>query len=373
MKIKTITCHEVYNYGATLQEYALLHYLKMLGHEAQAIHYKPHYQSNHFNLWTITNPRFGGFPVKYLYLLAKLPERISSLRKKKAFDKFTARYLNTGSKLYHTNDELKKDLPEADAFICGSDQIWNSFFPNGWDAAYYLDFVPDNKMRISYAASFATDEITDKIKPFVSEKVKRLNAVSVRETSGVSILKRLGIKAKQVLDPVFLVPKTHWIETFISPVSGKFIFIYDFESNPLIEKLARKIAREKGCKILTVNRNISYADKNLWYCAPDMFLSLVYHAQYILTNSFHALAFSLIFEKQVYVVNRHEKINTRMRDLLDLVKLSRYLIKNEADLETLGLIDYETVNPVLKKHIKDSKSFLENNLSHYEKTSAICH
>lgn len=363
MKIKTITCHEVYNHGATLQEYALLYYLQSLGHDAQAICYKPDYLSNHFNLWKISNPKYQTFPLRYLYLLAKLPERVISRRKKRAFDKFSARYLNVDSVLYQTNKELKTNPPQANAYICGSDQIWNTLFHNGKDPAFYLDFAPVDKIKLSYAASFATDEIADKIKPFVQEKVKLLNAVSVRETSGVSILEGLGITATQVLDPVFLLPAAHWSSTFVSPIFDKYIFIYDFDSNPLIEKLVKKFANENGYKIFTVNQNISYADKNFWHCAPDMFLSLIYHAQYIFTNSFHALAFSLIFEKQVCVVNRSEKINTRMRDLLGLVGLRQYLISSEEEFKRLDSIDYNVVNHLLNKYIDNSKLFLKNNLS----------
>jgi len=291
---------------------------------------------------------------------------------KKAFDKFTASYLNVDTVLYKSNHELKKNPPQADAYICGSDQIWNTLYPNGKDAAFYLDFVPDDKLRLSYAASFAIDEIADGIKPFVREKTKRLSSVSVRETSGISILKQLGVKAQQVLDPVFLVSGKHWVETFVTPLYEKYIFVYDFDSNPLIEKLAKEIALRKGYKIFTVNRNISYAHKNFWYCAPDMFISLICHAQYIITNSFHALAFSLIFEKQLCVVNRHEKINTRMRDLLDLVGLNQYLVEDIADFELLPLIDYKIVNPTLAKYIENSKSFLKDNLIDNEKAGTVC-
>ncbi|GAB6122616.1 polysaccharide pyruvyl transferase family protein [Dysgonomonas termitidis] len=373
MRIKTITCHEVYNYGATLQEYALLHYLQTLGYESQAIHYKPDYLSNHFDLKMISNPRFQKFPLKYFYLLAKFPERITSLRKKKSFDKFTARYLNVDTVIYKSNNELRMSPPQADVYICGSDQIWNPLFPNGKDAAFYLDFAPEDKTRLSYAASFAVDKIADEIKSFVYEKVKKLDAVSVRERSGVSILKELGISATQVLDPVFLLPGTFWIKTFVTYIPDKYVLVYDFDSNEMIEKLVKKIARTNNYKIFTVNRNISYADKNLWYCAPDMFLSLVCHAQYILTNSFHALAFSLIFGKQVCVVNRNEEINTRMRDLLDLVGLKHCLVKNETDFDLSTTIDYKIVNSIIEKHIEKSKSFLKDNLPSDEKANIVCH
>ena len=82
MKIKTITCHRVYNYGATFQEFALLHYLENLGHEVQTINYRPPYLSNHFNLWSVGNPKYDKFIIKYLYVIAKLPGRLKSLKRK---------------------------------------------------------------------------------------------------------------------------------------------------------------------------------------------------------------------------------------------------------------------------------------------------
>ena len=127
MKIKTITCHEVYNYGASLQEYALIKYLENIGHTAEAIHYKPDYLSNHFNLKSVS-PKYDVFPIKYIYLLAKFPARLKALKRKKTFDIFSKKHINTGEQLYVDNKELKANLPEADAYICGSDQIWNSFF-----------------------------------------------------------------------------------------------------------------------------------------------------------------------------------------------------------------------------------------------------
>lgn len=137
MKIKTITCHEVYNHGASLQEYALLKYLNKNEHKAEAIHYKPHYLSGHFKLWAVSNPRYDKLFIKQLYLLAKFPKRLISLKRKKAFDQFHKKYIPTGEVKYLSNLALKNNLPQADVFICGSDQIWNSFFQNGKDPAFF--------------------------------------------------------------------------------------------------------------------------------------------------------------------------------------------------------------------------------------------
>lgn len=363
MKIKTITCHEVYNHGASLQEYALLYYLNQLGHQAEAIHYKPKYLSNYFQLSAISNPIYNKPILKELYLLAKLSGRIRDLKRKKAFDTFSKKYIKTGNCLYQSNEDLKANLPDADAFICGSDQIWNSFFENGKDPAFYLDFAPTEKLKISYAASFAIDEIEESLKPFVKTKIDRLNSVSVRETSGVRILEELGIEeVRQVLDPVFLLEPSHWQKTFVFPIEEKYVFVYDFDNNSIVRNLALKLAKENNWKIYTVNQNISYADKNFYYEGPEYFLSLVANAAFVISNSFHAVAFSLIFEKQFVVVNREEKINTRMRDLLSLFDLSQLLITKEEDVNGINFPDYDRVNIKIKKAVQDSKTFLKKAL-----------
>lgn len=365
MKIRTITCHEVYNHGASLQEYALLYYLNENGHEASAIHYKPFYLSQHLKLNVVSNPKFDKIFIKQLYLLAKLPQRIINLKRKKAFDAFSYQYIPTDPVLYKNNQELKENLPDAEAFICGSDQIWNSYFENGKDPAFYLNFVPASKIKISYAASFATDDIEDFLKPFVKENVSNLNAVGVREISGVKILNDLGIQnVVQVMDPVFLLDEEHWRTNFVTIIRQKFIFVYDFDSNPLIEKIAKDYALKLGCKIFTVNKNVKYADQNFYYDGPKKFLSLMQSAQLVITNSFHSVAFSILFKKQFLVVNRTEKINTRMRDLLEILNLNEFIIHSYEDYKERNPIlnkknDYESE---LKKLVAFSKKFLNQSL-----------
>ena len=360
MKIKTLTCHEVYNYGASLQAYALLEYLKKQGYDVETINYKPPYLSKHFDFFNIGNEVYNRPIIKYFYLLAKLPERIKNLKRKGSFDNFTKKYIPMGSIKYTSNEELKKKLPEADVFICGSDQIWNSYFENGRDPAFYLNFVPDDKTKIAYAASFAMDAIEDAMKPLVRDNVKRIASVSVRETSAVSILNDLGIDtAVQVLDPVFLVEVKQW-KKFVSSIDEKFIFVNDFDSNPLLKKIALEFKKKKRWKIYTVNQNIDYADTNFWLEGPEKYLSLMYHASFVLTNSFHSVCFSIIFEKQLVVVNRIEPINTRMRDLLSLFHLSNCLVENYDDYTNLERVDYNLCLSLTQFHIEKSKQFLLN-------------
>jgi Polysaccharide pyruvyl transferase len=124
--IKTITCHEVYNHGASLQEFALLKYLEGLGHDAKTIHYKPPYLSEKHDFWKVTSPNWNSnFIKRALYLFLKLPERTLGLVRKNNFDAFAKKNIKTDTILYRSNEELKLNIPHADIYITGSDQVWN--------------------------------------------------------------------------------------------------------------------------------------------------------------------------------------------------------------------------------------------------------
>ena len=362
MIIKTITCHDVYNLGASLQAYALQKYLQSEGHDVEIIDYKPDYLSGHFNLWGVGNPIYNKPIIKQLYLAAKLPGRLKALKRKKVFDQFTHQYLRL-TKRYHSNEELKADPPVADLYIAGSDQIWNTLFPNGKDPAFYLNFVPQGKKKISYAASFATKEIADGWTPFVKKMLANLDAVSVREKSSLPLLSSLGRPdGVAVCDPVFLLDRNEWEKIMNKTVSldEDYILTYDFENNPTIKEITQNIKKEKGYKIYNVGPfKMNYADKNFVNAGPLEFLSLVKHSSFVISNSFHATAFSLIFQKNFCVVNRKEGINERMASLL----VDFHLKDKLADSYNNNLIidiDYNLVKDKINKMVFLSKHYLGN-------------
>lgn len=364
MIIKTITCHDVYNLGASLQAYALQTFLLRQGHDVEIIDYKPDYLSGHFKLWGVYNPVFDKPFIRQLYLLAKLPGRLLALRRKKAFDVFTKKYLHL-TRRFHSNEELKKEPPMADAYIAGSDQIWNTVFKNGRDPAFYLDFAPKDKLKFSYAASLATKEIEEVCRPFVTQMIKNLDYVSVRESSSLSILQSLGRNdAEAVCDPVFLLSKEQWSDMCVDlgSKSNQYVLVYDFDNNPVVKQIAKGIAKAKGLDIYNVGpfrRN--YASKNFVYSGPIEFLSLLKGADYVISNSFHATAFSLIFQKQFCVVKRNEAINERMVSLLADLKLSSRII-NEFNNAILSNIDYSQTQECMNDYIAHSMGYLNKAL-----------
>lgn len=352
MKIKTITCHDVYNVGASLQAYALVTYLKRLGHDVQIIDYKPDYLSKHYSLSCVDNPSYDKPVLRQIYLLLKLPGRIKARKsnRKQAFDLFRDQYLPVTPVRYTSNEELKENLPKAELYFAGSDQIWNTTFKNGKDPAFYLDFVPQNGVKASYAASFATEQIDSEWKMQIAEWLSDFDYISVRESSGVKLVQELGImNAEQVLDPVFLLPAGDWekIEKELC-VHEPYLLVYDFDENTQIKEFAQKKARENGWKIYTMFPS-DYGDRDFYDEGPEGFVSLVHHAEYVISNSFHATAFSIIFNRTFAVFDRNENINTRMRNLIEMFCL-QYINEN---------IDILKIEKILHCEIIRSQKYID--------------
>lgn len=366
MKIRTITCHDCYNFGASLQAYALQTYLESLGHDVQIIHYKPDYLSQHFNMMAVSNPIFDKPFIKQLYLLAKLPGRLMALKRKKVFDEFTAKYLKL-TRRYNSYEELKADAPKADAYIAGSDQIWNTLFRNGRDAAFYLDFGEPEVKRISYAASFATPDVVPEYREFVEKELKGLDCVSIREKTSLPLLASLGRPdGVEVCDPVFLLDKEHWNNlvnnsTYTTP-KEKYILLYLSDRGKNIEKIAKEMRKQTGWKIYAVGAvTAPYADSNLTNAAPLDFVGLIRDAQFVVSNSFHATAFSLIMGTKFCVVNRIEGINERMKSVLEDYGLVEKLVSNYND-GLLNEINISDVNNIMDGISSGSKLWLNNAL-----------
>lgn len=351
MIIKTITCHDVYNAGASLQAYALYTYLKELGHEVEIIDYKPDYLSNHYSFKAI-NPAYNKPLLKQLYLVAKFPSRLKAYfsKRKKNFDNFKLEYLHVTEKQYHSNNDLKQNPPRADVYFAGSDQIWNPLFENGKDPVFYLDFAPEKSIRASYAASFAVDKIPDELTDQTKSYLSNFDYISVRESSALEILKSLGFdNCSNVCDPVFLLEKQEWDKLTFKISNDDYLLIYDFDNSDKIRQTALKVAEEQGLKIFSVFK-LSYADKCFYDEGPLGFLSLVKNAKFVISNSFHATAFSIIFNVPFCVINRNEGINARMADLLKAFNLSDFNKK----------LDLNYLNIRIKEYSDNSKNYINS-------------
>lgn len=372
MIIDTITCHNVYNYGASLQAYALQHYLESLGHEVKIIDFQPWFHRDRYNPNYIDHDRklyklLHNCPALMNFLHAVKDRKQIKLMKsmwgrKVAFDNFTNDYLRL-TKRYNSSDELKAEPPVADIYVAGSDQIWNTESRNGMEPGYYLDF--GNAKKISYAASFAVSEIQEEWCPFVKRQLSHFQHISVREKTGLSILKSLGIQnGVQVVDPVFLLGAEEW-KTLAHKAKGyglkenNYIVVYDFLNDERIAAFAKKLKEQTNMTVVSINdfNVLPYVDININDAGPLEFVSLISKAAVVVCSSFHASAFSLIFKKPFYVYPLIGQNNSsRMEDLLNLIgHHERFMPGN-----ILDDMDYHAIQSVLDKEIGRSKDVLRS-------------
>jgi len=362
MKVITVTTYNVYNYGAALQAYALQTYLKTIGCQTQLLNYQPNYlRRKYAYMWVNPESSFSKYGItRWGYRCAKYIQRQFTLKRKKAFDEFISKHLNQ-TQLYCVKDDLYSYPPEADAYIVGSDQVWNTFYDAGRDGVFYLDFVKKG-IKGSYAASFSFLEIEDNIKPQIKEWLSDFDAISVREYQGVDILNSLGLKGEWVLDPVFLLSAKDWGEIII-PIETreKYLLVYDFEGCDEIKHFAKKYAKELGLKIYNINDTYPrlYADKNFASEGPIEFLSLIYNCSAFISNSFHGTAFSLIFHKPFFVFPRHRHaVNSRLESILKMFGLEGRMVSS-SDSINLNNIDWESVEKRRNLYLIQSKSYLD--------------
>ena len=370
MKIRTITCHDVNNYGASLQALALQTYLTSLGHDVKIIDYLPKY-SIPYNLWKV-------HPSSHLYTLSKYSHIVKlfcaarryfqirpTFGRKRAFQEFNKKFLLL-TRHYSTYSELAQDPPEADLYIAGSDQIWRTNMDNGKDPSYYLQFGDFRTRRISYAASFGLPSITDGLDFLVRTYLSVFNALSVREKSGLSILDELGVQGTIVVDPVFLLTNTEWqdlLEIKERKIKEPYLLIYDLNHGCMNEEKrchAINYAKAHGLKIVAINdvRNTSYAQININDGSPVDFVNLIRHAEYVISDSFHATAFCTIMHTPFCVYfNRPQAV--RIWDFLSILGLE-YRMNNHKVMETT--IDWTKVQLLLDGQIKLSKDYLLQNI-----------
>ncbi len=263
---------------------------------------------------------------------------------------------------YNCYQELKDNPPVADIYIAGSDQIWNSVLPNGKDPAYFLQFGDENVKRISYAASFAISQIACDIKPLNSKWLKKLDAISVREHTGLSVLQSLKVKGVEVVDPVYLLNRMQWLNFAGKDrlIKQKYVLVYDLYMND--ERLcieAKRLSKLYHLTIVSVDGNIKcpYAQKNISNAGPQEFVNLIFHAEYVITNSFHATSFSLILNRPFAVFYNYDNIS-RISDILNHVGLSHCL---NAD-NPIYNYNWMNINQYLAEMCKKSYQFLVSNL-----------
>ena len=283
--------------------------------------------------------------------------------------------LNLTHKIYKNSDALRTLNSSVDCFVVGSDQVWNPQ-NNGFDDAFFLSFANEEKKRISYAASLGSADGT--YLKSKSDMILRINDISVREKQSADLFESvLGISVKTVIDPVFLLSKEEWINhlnlssisTSVNTDSG-YVLCYvmpgDQEIVEKIYSIAEFISNEEGIRIITLGKK-NYAkavgkETLDGDAGPEEFLKYVKDAAYVVTNSFHGTALSIVFRRQFYsVLKKGNKRNNRIEDLLHSIYLSERIVYSDTVFKKSvdSRIDFTRVDQTLSAEINKSKQFLE--------------
>ena len=362
LKISIITLHRAENYGSVLQAYALQRKLEELGCVAEILDYHPERYTNGGKLRRLKDKssRFGN---PLLLLLAKMLIYPSYIRKNRVFGAFLKKYLRLSSAPFATNDEAIRLHMDADIFCTGSDQVWNSHWNEGVEKTLFLDFAPKGKLCFSYAASIGLSDISQDEKREVARLLDKYEYISLREDSGVDIVYGLGRQdAIQTLDPTLLIDKDEWAKMAEGVFDKKYVLTYNLHHDKRIDDYAALLARKHGLQI----RNISYNWHDVvrkghldWCPNVERFLALIRNAEYVVADSFHATAFSIIFERP-FVTITPEVASSRISSILNLLDIAERNIQAFNDTSIMeSPIDYQDVKERLKQEQFRSIEFLK--------------
>ncbi len=361
------------NYGGMLQAYALQKRIGDMGYGCELV-------SNDF-LYMPNRKKRIVHKAKKVFSLLKNPCRYLSRRKairsgaefnalrSAEFKKFMQQYLKV-YKTGYTSYKQHMDNPlPFDGYICGSDQIWNPnlYCDNGF---YFGAFAPENRKVVSYASSIGVSSVTEKQGEFLKENLKKLAHVSVRENEGADLVEKLiGTRARVVLDPTLLLTKEQWAEIAVAPeMKQPYIFCYLFGERDYIDRVKRELKALTGLEIVCVpyaSREFAGDDKKVFDAGPAEFIGLIKNATYVLTDSFHATAFSVnlgvpFFSLLRFADSEKNGMNSRLYTILSELGLrERIITENDKITADMLQMDFSSAHTVLEKKREEDTKYLQ--------------
>lgn len=381
MRIGIITFWQSHdNYGQILQCFALQQQLIKMGHKPFLIKYIP---SNK------TNQTFLGGKLWKLIQIYPILQKLKNLQKikdakifyiknkQRKFDEFREKYILTNGIVYHGLSNIQNNPPEADCYLCGSDQIWSMLLDNNENQAFYLNFGKKEVKRIAYAASFGRDVYPVELNDLLHNMLIKLNAVSVREQTGIDICAKVGIQAIDVLDPTLLLSLNEYSQ-IIKKTSINQKYFYTYSLNITSEKELYwsellNYANKHGLKSISTTSSGYFIGKEICsntqyvYATVPQWIGYIQNAEFVATTSFHGVVFCLILHTNfIYFPLKgiHSRGNSRVFSLLESLGLHDKIFRNNMTIEQIieHTIDWNMVEAKLSVKKKHSIDFLKNSL-----------
>lgn len=351
MKIVTVTSQKADNYGAVLQSYALQQTLFDLGYDNEIL-----------DVCTPTK-NASNLKVKIRKVLLDIQKFLYFSRNKKLAERFTdfRNNLLVQTKPYYSVEEVQKNLPEADIYLTGSDQVFalgNALVP-----IRFLDFGTPDTVRASYAASKGLYEKDEKSIEYLKKRLSQFDCISSREKQGAEYIKNtLGLDCETHIDPVFLLDREQWNK--ITPearIKEPYILCFRMLRHAAFQPLVDKLKRETGWQVVSIQPRADKklkADKYLFDVTPQEFVQLIRDADVVVTTSFHATAFSIIFNKKFYSLIDYKP--ERAIALCAMLGLKNRLVRKEdKQFAQLDDIDYTSVDSVIAEKRESGLSYLK--------------
>lgn len=375
MKIAVLTRRYGYNYGSSLQAYAMRLMLEGLGHEVTILNYDEF--SQHLT-WKI-KPILRNVIIPLYCTIGSLgfknktfQNAIIEREQKKEFNKFDNIFINPTKKRLSSTIQLLNATTGKDVCICGSDQIWN---PQFYDTHFFLDFCSKNKIKkIAYAPSFGVSNIYQH-KDEIINLLNDFNFISIREKQGQKILQNLINKScSVVLDPTLMIKTEIWRKvkdhTHLE-LPKRYIACYFLGHNYIPKDKIQSLSEQLNCKIINITTFRTPNDIEgiqLNKLSPLEFLDVIDNACCVITDSFHATVFSILFNTNFYSFNKHNNSdinneNSRLFSLLNLLNLESRLIDVNNKKIIFEAIHYENCNKRIDIERLNSYKFLSNALN----------
>lgn len=362
MKIGIYTIHTPNNYGAMLQAYATQKALDKIGITSELVNLYP-IKSEKNNKYLCSNNSIKNI-IKNIYAVCNPKVHLKS---KRFADFHNSMRL---SKRYYTIDEIYANPPQYDIHLTGSDQVWNLEKGLNRKSPYYLDFLPYEANRMSYAASTGSAIAQDIDAKTLFQLLSRFRHISVREYEGAELIKKYtGIDADIVMDPTFLLTQKEWSKLSGEKpiINGDYILAYGFSQKEETNQLIAHIKRRLGLPVIGISVSLHHPfnyDLFMQEVGPIEFLNLIRYAKFVITASFHGAAFAIHFKKDFWV-SKHPTRNSRITTMLTQTGLTDRMIdlsqKDSYNTKNLP-IDYQIVTNQIEEISTQSFNWLKKSI-----------
>ena len=357
MRSCIITFQSAYNYGAVLQAYALQEYVNQNFGETRILDYHnssidKSYARPAFND-LIHNPKRTVFRWTQSILYKGKHRRIDQFRKD--YLKLTKRY---------DSGNIKEANGEADAFITGSDQVWNHLII-GKDTNYFLDFTEPSKKTCSYAASIGVKMIPEEYAELYKSAIGHIGRISVREQAGIKALEEIGIMGAELNpDPTMLLSKEKWLQLSVAPkLKKKYILVYKITKADKLLKFAKRLSKMTKLPIVYIPNDLKSGSVGALKLdvGPREWLGYIDNAEYVVTNSFHGTMFSILFGKKFFseVSGKVNPSTSRLLTLLDLFGLGERTIDRFEESLLEKELSYANIEHICSVQKKRAHRFFE--------------